>query len=181
MSKRTILCYGDSNTWGAIAHGGRHDLNTRWPAVLRNTLGDNFWVIEEGLGGRTTVFDDPIEGTHKNGARYLLPCLESHQPIDLVILMLGTNDLKHRFGLLAEDIARGAEKLIQIIKHSNCGPDYDTPQILLMAPPPIGKLTDLSHMFLGAEAKSLELGQAYQAVAERQGVYFLDAGQHIRS
>ena len=96
---RRILCFGDSNTWGYDpATGERFDEQTRWTGVLQAALGGDYTVIEEGLNGRTTVWDDPIEG-HKNGHEYLVPCLETHRPLDLVVLMLGTNDLKRRFSL----------------------------------------------------------------------------------
>ena len=94
---KRILCYGDSNTWGYDpATQERFDRATRWTGVLRTTLGDGYEILEEGLNGRTTVWDDPIEG-YKNGHTYLVPCLETHRPVDLVVLMLGTNDLKKRF------------------------------------------------------------------------------------
>ncbi len=90
---KTIVCFGDSNTWGfAPISKARYDRDTRWPGVLRNALGGGYLVIEEGQNGRTTVWDDPIEA-NKNGATYLLPCLESHKPLDLLIIKLGTNDL----------------------------------------------------------------------------------------
>jgi len=104
---KTVLCYGDSNTWGYDPTSKeRFAPETRWTGVLAESLGVAFRVIEEGLNGRTTVWDDPIEG-HKNGQTYLVPCLASHKPIDLVVLMLGTNDLKMRFSVPADDIARG--------------------------------------------------------------------------
>ncbi len=103
---KTVLCYGDSNTWGSDPETGeRFAPDVRWPGVLRRSLGEGYWVIEEGLGGRTTVRDDPIEGAHKNGRAYLRACLESHKPIDLMTIMLGTNDLKARFAASASDIA----------------------------------------------------------------------------
>ena len=142
---KTVLCFGDSNTWGYDPlTRERFDRDTRWPGVLRNELGEGYLVLEEGLNGRTTVWDDPIDGTHKNGSRYLLPCLESHAPLDLVVIMLGTNDLKRRFGVPAEDIARGAARLVGIVRQSMCGPRGDAPQVLLVAPPPTTKLTRLS-------------------------------------
>ncbi len=180
---KTVLCYGDSNTWGADPSGqvARLGEGIRWPSVLRAALGPDYWVIEEGLSGRTTVFDDPIEGRHKNGLTYLVPCLESHRPLDVVVLMLGTNDLKYRLGLGPDDIARGAEVLVQTIKQSGCGPDGRTPTILLIAPPPISTLKHLSEMFAGAAAKSQELGRFYAEVAQRQNVAFLNAGDVIVS
>ena len=103
---KEVLCYGDSNTWGYNPKTKqRYDRNTRWPCVLQRELGEEFLVIPEGQNGRTTVWDDPVEG-QKNGMTYLLPCLESHKPLDLVIITLGTNDLKHRFSVTAYDIAR---------------------------------------------------------------------------
>ncbi len=108
---KTILCYGDSNTHGFNpATQGRFSLSERWTGVLMRELGSDYHVIEEGLGGRTTVWDDPIMES-RNGRDYLLPCLWSHKPLDLVIIMLGTNDLKDRFSLTPFDIAAGAGAL----------------------------------------------------------------------
>ena len=98
-----------------------------------------FRVIEEGLNGRTTVWDDPIEG-HKNGQTYLVPCLASHKPIDLVVLILGTNDLKMRFSVPADDIARGVGLLCDIILKSDTGRGEKPPQLLLLAPPPLASI-----------------------------------------
>ncbi|MBQ9959278.1 MAG: acylhydrolase, partial [Oscillospiraceae bacterium] len=96
MEKR-ILCYGDSNTWGYIGGvGERFGRDVRWTGRLQTLLGSDYTVIEEGLNSRTTVWDDPVE-MHKNGYTYLMPCLQTHRPLDLVIIMLGTNDLERRF------------------------------------------------------------------------------------
>ena len=105
---QTILCYGDSNTWGCIPLTGAHPPRRygpaqRWPGVLRRELGDGFWIVEEGLNARTTVWDDPLE-PFRSGKELLAPCLLTHQPLDLVLIMLGTNDLKGRFGVGARDI-----------------------------------------------------------------------------
>ena len=107
---KTILCFGDSNTWGYSPAGGpRFDIHTRWAGVLRDTLGESHHIIEEGLCGRTTVLDDAIEGgAIKNGKRYLPACIHSHCPFELFVLLLGTNDLKQRFNLPPGDIAAGA-------------------------------------------------------------------------
>lgn len=176
-----ILCYGDSNTWGFDpATQDRFPRDLRWTGVLRAALGTEYWVIEEGLNGRTTVWDDPIEG-YKNGRDYLIPCLETHKPIDLVLIMLGTNDLKKRFSLSAYDIANGAGVLVDVVNKSEAGLDGKPPSILLMAPPPVAKLTEFAEMFEGAEAKSLRFAQHYQRVAQEQGCAFLDTGSIIHS
>ena len=179
---RTILCYGDSNTWGSDPEtGDRFPEDARWPGVLRRILGDGYRVIEEGLPGRTTVWEDPIEGAHKDGRAYLRPCLESHRPIDLVTIMLGTNDLKGRFGVSASDIAQGASGLAEMTLRSGCGPDGGAPVVLLVAPPPVGVLTDMAEMFEGSGAKSLEFSRHYRRFAEQCGCEFLDAAEVIVS
>lgn len=131
---KRILCFGDSNTWGyAPKDGYRFDENTRWTGLLQNALPD-YRIIEEGLNGRTAVWDDPIEG-YKNGKPYLIPCLESQSPLDLVILMLGTNDCKTRFGLTASDVAAGVRELANLILQSTAGRDGKAPRLLVMCPP----------------------------------------------
>ncbi len=179
---RVVLCYGDSNTWGSDPKTGeRFAPGVRWPGVLGRELGEGYWVIEEGLGGRTTVRNDPIEGAHKNGRTYLKACLESHKPIDLVTLMLGTNDLKARFAASASDIAQGAASLADEILHSGCGPEGGAPIVLLIAPPPVGRLTDMAEMFEGSEEKSARFAKHYRRFAEQYGCGFLDAGAVIAS
>ena len=146
---------------------------------MAERLGPRFSIIEEGQSGRTTVWDDPVEGD-KNGLRYLPACLESHMPLDLVILMLGTNDLKARFSLTTLDIALGVERLVQVILKSGCGVDGAPPAIILAAPPPINPLDDVGlEMFYGGHEKSASLAQRYKAVAERWGCGFLDVGAVI--
>ena len=174
---RTVLCYGDSNTWGFDPETGeRFAPDVRWPGVLARGLGEAFRVVEEGLSGRTTVRDDPIEGAHKNGRTYLRACLESHKPIDLVALMLGTNDLKQRFGASASDIAQGAASLAEEILRSRCGPGAGAPAVLLVAPPPLGRLTELAEMFEGSAEKSARFAGHYRRFAEQYGCRSLDAG-----
>ena len=178
---KTVLCYGDSNTWGHNpATGERYSREERWPGVLRQELGEGYLVIEEGLNGRTTVWDDPIEG-YKNGKEYLIPCLETHKPIDLVVIMLGTNDLKKRFSVSAYDIANGAGVLVDIVQKSATGPGDSTPQVLLSAPPPVTKLTEFAEMFEGAETKSEKFSAHYERVAEQYRCAFLDTWEVIVS
>ncbi len=188
---KTILCFGDSNTWGAkplaepSGSSERFGANERWAGVMRNLLnpdgGQDYWVIEEGLNGRTTVHDDPVEGRHKNGARMFTGCLESHHPIDLVVVMLGTNDLKSRFAQSAADIAGGAGALVQSALDSPSGPGDGPPQVLLVCPPPLRRLTALVHMFAGGSEKSLELSTHFHLQADRLGCHLLDAGLFSRS
>jgi lysophospholipase L1-like esterase len=138
-------------------------------------------VIEEGLSGRTTVWNDPIEGDHKNGRTYLMPCLESHSPVDLVALMLGTNDLKARFGSSASDIAQGAASLAGMVLRSGCGPGGSAPVVVLISPPPVATLTDMAQMFEGASEKSRQFPEYYGRFAEQYGCEFLDASAVITS
>lgn len=178
---KRILCFGDSNTWGYDpAAQDRFDRDVRWTGVLRNALGSGYEVIEEGLNGRTTVWDDPIEG-YKCGKDYLIPCLETHRPLDLVIIMLGTNDLKKRFSLSAFDIAQGAGVLVRIVQQSVAGRAGAAPSVLLLAPPPVAKLTWFEQMFEGAAEKSQKLGYYYRQVAEELGCAFLDTATVIVS
>ena len=178
---KRILCYGDSNTWGYNpVTQDRFSKHERWTGQLSQALGHDYDVIEEGLNGRTTVWDDPIEG-YKNGREYLIPCLETHKPLDLVIIFLGVNDLKKRFSLSAYDIANGAGVLVEVVQKSNTGITEAAPKVLLIAPPPVGKLTDFAEMFEGAEAKSLRFAQHYRRVASELGCALFDASTVIVS
>jgi lysophospholipase L1-like esterase len=174
-----IVAYGDSNTWGYDpAAGARFPAGVRWTGVMSAALGADFRVIEEGLNGRTSVFDDPIE-PYRNGLAYLPPCLLSHAPRDLIIISLGCNDLKRRFSLSPNDIAQGVERLVVTAKSFPVGPNAVPPEIILAAPPPVVKLTGFADMFEGAHEKSLSLGGRYRAVARLHGIGFVDAGEHI--
>jgi lysophospholipase L1-like esterase len=180
---REILCFGDSNTWGYSPHTfDRYPREVRWTGVLQRELGPGYHVIEEGLNGRTTVWDDPIEGigSSKNGKAYLIPCLESHKPLDLVVIKLGTNDLKHRFSVTATDIASSAGALVDIVKASGAGQGTSSPVVLLIAPPPLGRMTDFAEMFGGGTEKSQEFAVQFRRVASERGCAFLDAGEALK-
>lgn len=176
-NEKAILCYGDSNTWGYEAlTAKRYARSERWPGVLATELGQGYHVIEEGLPGRTTVWDDPIDEFH-SGKQYLRPCLASHKPLDLVIIMLGTNDLKARFSLNAHDIALGAGVLVQMVQRSDAGLDGAAPPVLLIAPPPITTPpADIAALFTGGVEKSSQLAAAYQQIALQAGCAYLNAG-----
>ena len=184
---KTILCYGDSNTWGFDPRtGGRYDHNTRWPMALRNILNKNasgdpeWWVVEEGQNGRTSCREDPVEGD-RNGLRQLMPILESHKPIDIVAVMLGTNDLKPRFNPTAYDIAAGVGKVVKAIQKSETGPDNTAPKVLMICPPAAVDSPVFRDIFGNCAALSKKLPPMYRTIAAECGVIFLDAGKHIKS
>lgn len=177
-----ILCYGDSNTWGQNPKekGARYPVNIRWTGLLQKKLGDEYEIVEEGLSGRTTTLDgDPREG--KNGNTYLKPCLETHNPIHIVVLMLGTNDLKEQFHQSPQDIAQNVDLLVKRIKEFAWNKDRQTPQIILLSPPLVDEtVTGTQEKYKGAEEKSKQLGKYYQEVARRQNCAFIDIAQHIQ-
>jgi lysophospholipase L1-like esterase len=179
---KTIVCYGDSNTWGSIPgeYYQRFPAEVRWPGVLRSRLGDGYAVMEEGLSGRTTIKEDPFE-EGRNGKTLLLPVLRTHRPLDLVIIFLGTNDLKARFCLTAYDIARGAIALAGAAMKCGLAPGNANPAVILVAPPPLGRLGIYAEEFEGGMEKSLKLGKYYSQRAAELGCQFLDAGQIIAS
>ena len=182
--KKHILCFGDSNTHGYCAdpndcadHGIRFNESERWTKRLQEALGDDFLVIEEGLSGRTTCFDDPIhEGL--NGLNYIYPCLKSHEFIDLLIIMLGTNDTKDRFYASAACIGIGMSRLVKKAMATECWGDKK-PNILVIAPPPIGEgmLQSEVAATMGTLCveKSRELAKYYKMQCDLMGVSFLDA------
>lgn len=173
----SILCFGDSNTFGTNPSGGRWPRNQRPPGILQERLGSGFYVIEEGLGGRTAAAEDFLEGD-KNGRRHLPVALRSHRPLDLVILMLGTNDLKHRFGLLPRDIAAGAAQLGRMVETYDYGPCYPVPRVMLVSPISIGcgiENSPFAGFSADAAAASKRLAPLYRAQAEARGWLYLDA------
>ncbi|MEL7596966.1 MAG: SGNH/GDSL hydrolase family protein [Clostridiaceae bacterium] len=177
----TILCYGDSNTWGYNPKTKtRYEKDIIWTSVLKKSLGDDYEVIYEGLNGRTTVWDDPIDGEYKNGKKYLLPCIHSHKPIDLVVLFLGSNDLKHRFSLQAVDVAKGVEALVKIIKGSDTGPNMQPPKVLVVIPPPMEKGMENISVMCGGIEKSLKFSEEFQNILQEQ-CDLIDASKIIRS
>jgi lysophospholipase L1-like esterase len=178
MKTRTVLCYGDSNTHGHDPEtGDRFPREVRWPGVLQHVLGEEYVVIEEGLGGRTSNWDDPFSAG-RNGRAYLPPCLASHAPIDLVVIMLGTNDLKRYFRVDASEIALGVGALVEIAHYSGCGPEGQAPAVLIVAPVPLGEATKRSMLWgLGkARDESEKLAEQYGTLGELWGCEVFDAG-----
>ena len=181
---RTILCFGDSNTHGTkpmadIDASGRFGPEARWPDVMGRSLGADWEVIAEGHPGRTTVHEDPVEGANRKGSAILAALLESHLPIDLVIIKLGTNDTKYRFHLNANDVAFGVGVLIDIIRASRAGPGRVAPQVMVVAPPPLVEVGDLGLIFEGGAKTSARFPAAFARLAERFGVPLVDAGKII--
>ena len=184
--KKTILCFGDSNTHGYnSSNNGRFTEEERWTCLLSKYLGDNYSVKEEGLSGRTTVFPDPLfEGL--DGLSYISPCLMTHEPVDLLIIMLGTNDTKERFSATPQNIARGLERLTQKAISTTLA-WRNKPNILLISPLPIEpgyEHTSVSgQMGRGCAKKSEALASLYKEIAEQNGCYFLDSssikGMHM--
>lgn len=170
-----ILCYGDSNTWGSEpGTDTRFGRKVRWPGVLQEQLGREYRIIEEGLGGRTTVFDDPLS-EHRNGKVYFQPCLESHQPLDIVIIMLGTNDVQTRFSASAVEIAWGMEILVGMAK-------VFTLTVLVIAPPNLARIPAAEEgAYRDAAEKMRRLPALYQDIAEANNCLFLDASRVIVS
>lgn len=176
---KTILCYGDSNTYGYDPETGlRYPEEVRWAGQLRKRLGEEYRVIEEGCNGRTTIYRDPVEGW-KNGMDYLKPCLNSHKPIDLVILMLGSNDLKKMYGATAAESARGAGQLVDVIQAFTQEKQGFTSDILLISPPKIGEgiaSSSFSSSFAeSAVEKSRQFAEHFQKIAGEKQCHFFDA------
>ncbi|MCR4605121.1 MAG: SGNH/GDSL hydrolase family protein [Eubacterium sp.] len=179
-----VLCYGDSNTYGFDPRTGlRYPEGVRWTSRLAMLLGDNYRVIEEGCNGRTTIYDDPLEGW-KNGLDYLKPCLNSHKPVDVVILMLGSNDLKEVFHASAAEIADRTGVLAKTIIEFTREKQGYVPEIILVSPPEIGE--GITHsVFYGcflenAIERSRQFPTEYRRVADEYGRIFFDAAKYIK-
>lgn len=182
---KTLLCYGDSNTHGTLPRSvgearGRHPRGVRWTSLLAERFAGTACIVEEGLPSRTTVFDDPIDGLHKNGWRTLEAILESHRPLDAVVLMLGTNDLKPRYGLTSAEIAAGVERLATRIlargQDRGAGHDDGAPALLIVAPPHVLEGGPFDVPGHAVATRSRACSQTFAEVAARLGCAFLDAG-----
>lgn len=182
--KKHIVCFGDSNTHGYCADpkdcadgGIRFNEDERWTRRLQTLLGDEYLVTEEGLSGRTTCFEDPLfEGL--SGLQYISPCLKSHEFVDLLVIMLGTNDTKERFSANAPCIAIGMARLVKKAMNTECWGDKK-PNILVVAPPHIGEgmlESDVGPtMGPGCIEKSQILAKYYKEQCDLLGCHFLDA------
>lgn len=183
MAQKNILCFGDSITWGFPPAGGpRYDRHVRWPGVLQQELGADYYVIEEGLCGRTTVWDDPVEGG-KNGLEQLVPLIHSHMPLDLLIIMLGTNDLKNRFGVSALDVSWSIGRLVKAARDSSNPFFGSAPEVLVICPPPFADMSQspFKDILIGGEEKSHRLAPVLREFCLQTETAFFNAGDVVQS
>lgn len=185
---KNILCYGDSNTWGNIAGTlnpnlmlhQRYEYGIRWTSIVQQLLGSNYHIIEAGLNGRSTSFDETkISRPSRNGMAMLPHVMDMHYPLDLVIFMLGTNDVKVEFNASIEQILSGMRKLIKFVKTSNFGPDYKSPQVMLISPAPILR-ENLPFFDSVSVEKSHKLASQYAQLAIEEKCIFLDAASLVK-
>ncbi|MCV0429421.1 MAG: SGNH/GDSL hydrolase family protein [Roseibium sp.] len=180
----SVVCFGDSLTWGFNpVDMSRYGHDVRWTRLLQKDLGSEFYVIEEGVNGRTTVFEDPVKGD-KNGLEHLFTVRKTHMPIDILIIMLGTNDLQERFAMNAETIAIAMGRLLYLATNPTEDVEGMAPKVLLMSPPPLADLTGTPFelQFSGrSREESTKLAECYRRKAEEYGVAFFDTGSVISS
>lgn len=176
-----VLCFGDSNTWGQKPDkSDRYTPDVRWPGRLQQLLGDSHYIVEEGLGSRTTDLEY-AKKPGRNGKSYLQPCLESHSPLDIVIIMLGTNDLKIEFDRSSREIADALAGLVDLTRTTAKNPDGNPPHIILISPIVINDTAPrFAEFYTGyydeqSATKSKELGEIIAEVAETNDCHFIDA------
>tara|TARA_B100000427_G_scaffold326418_1_gene335046 strand:- start:145 stop:810 length:666 start_codon:yes stop_codon:yes gene_type:complete len=186
MDVKNILCFGDSNTWGFVPgafdpetfYMERYSLSKRWPGIMKEILGEGYHVIEEGLNGRTTNVEYPdIPG--RSGVSYIMPCLYSHSPLDIIIVQLGINDLKTIFNRKVSEISEGICEILDLINGTSFGADMQSPpKVLLLSPPPLaheGYIDQNNELiFQGGMQKSFEFHDYYSEIAKEKGCYYID-------
>ncbi len=181
---RRLLCYGDSNTHGTppMSHMNeqkRFDPETRWTGQLKNLIAPEWEVIEEGLPGRTTLHNDPIEGDHMNGLAHLPVSLNSHRPLDLVCILLGTNDLKARFCVSPLEILISLRWLAQAVTSSNTGPNQTSPEVLIVLPPPIQEIGIFSDIYHGGNKTATQLKELAPGFFKENNLNWMDASENM--
>jgi lysophospholipase L1-like esterase len=179
-----LLTFGDSNTHGTppITQRGvyaRFDATIRWPQVCHRALGTGWELAEEGLPGRTAQFPDLVMGAHMNGQDGLKIALQSHGPVDVLTIMLGTNDVKTRFSATPEMVTAGIAGLVDLALSLEMQGRHGGFKVLLICPPPVVETGPIAGEFLGAAARSAGLAARYQALAHARGIGVFDAGSVI--
>jgi lysophospholipase L1-like esterase len=188
---RSILCYGDSNTWGFVPGTfgirERFDRNTRWTGRLQQLLDPaHFYVIEEGLNSRTTNLNYVDKPAGFRGTELFSPIIYTHAPLDLVIIMLGLNDFKKEFNnRTSQQITQGIKELVEIVRSTNYGPNMqESPPVLIVSTPiPVDTAcADVLDMFKGAKERAQHMAQDFQTLANEydKNVYFVDAAPHVQ-
>lgn len=180
ITKKRILCYGDSYTWGYIPNTDheRFSEDVRFPKVLQRLLGENFEIIEEGLNSRTLISEDDRPGKEgRNGSQYLIPCLDTHDPLDFVILMLGTNELKHKFQKSPQEIGDLFEKhFVKVVLSRRSQFQDNYPQVLIVSLPTLNETTEYaSQRYIGGTIKSQQLKEVYSQIARNNNCHFVSA------
>jgi lysophospholipase L1-like esterase len=178
---KSILCFGDSLTWGSDPVTAlRHPFESRWPNVLAARLDNQVRVIEEGMNGRTTVYDDPTVDVNRNGAALLPSLLMTHQPLDMVILALGTNDIKFAGRCTAFDATLGMKRLITMVQRFDYKPGYRIPKIMIVAPPLVIPTADpfFTALFGHTFEQTRQFASLYAELAAEMGVAFFDGSKH---
>jgi len=176
---KTVLCYGDSLTWGTDAEtGGRHAFEDRWPNVLQAAPGPSVNVIAEGLGGRTTAHAHRLPSPDRNGPSLLPTLLHPHGPLDLVIILLGTNDMKPVIHGTAIGARQGIRKLVSLVRFHDWGRECDAPEILIVSPPPLCETANplMAALFKNGIEESQMLASLYRDLADEVECGFFDAG-----
>ncbi|MEG0766199.1 MAG: SGNH/GDSL hydrolase family protein [Clostridia bacterium] len=188
---KTIVCYGDSNTWGFMPKRAAPDWSdnrfawdVRWTGILQKALGAGYRVEEEGLNGRTTCIDDPLD-VHRNGLKYIDTCMLTKMPVDLVVLMLGTNDVKDYLGVTPLIASLGIAQIVEHIQAGGYGPKGASPKVLIVSPPSLSEgLRDAwPGEEFGAHALEKDAGLAahHENVARKYGASFLNAARFVKA
>lgn len=180
---KRILCFGDSNTWGASPEtDDRYELNERWTGILQELIGLDYEVIEEGYGGRTTDLNDS-DDINRNGSKYFPTCISSHLPLDYIVIALGSNDLKTNFKRTSKEIALGLENLVKVIKPRIDEYELSMPKVIILSPAIVNEAvakTKYNH-WEGTEEKSKQLAGFYKEVASKNGCEFINLAEFIES
>ena len=181
---RRVLCFGDSNTFGQRAEDvgkGRWPVDVRWTGRLQGLLGDGYSVIEDGLNGRTTDLDEQRLG--RNGRAYLIPCLESQHPVDILVLGLGGNDLKPQFRRSVPEIVAALDRLLDDVEAIPANWGGQPPRVVLLAPLPVDDTRPDFSTFVPRDIapelveRSHQLAAAVRGLAAERGMGLVDLGQ----